>query len=91
MRTNSAAAGTVRVSPLVWLRSTRLSSLPTPWPSITAVWSCTSMVGLASITLTRYSDMLAASEPPADEHRHPLRMLGQMDAAWPAELPAPMT
>src|SRR5215208_2720133 len=89
MSTNSAAVRAVSVEPeTVFLRA-RYSSRPFPPPSITLVLNRTSMFSAASISVIKYSDMLAASEGPRTSSVTLEAYLDRCITACPAELPPP--
>ena len=62
IRMNNAAAGTVSVSPVAQLRSSRPLNCPVPCAPTTSVVRRTSMFAVAAISAMRYSDMLLARE-----------------------------
>ena len=89
--TNTAAAGTVSVTPDSWSRKVRLSRRPVPAPPVTTALCRTAMLGVLVISLTRYSDMLSASDWPRTSIVTLAAYVARWTAACPAEFAPPTT
>ena len=89
--TNRLSRGSCCCCPVLRSRSVTRSSCPSPCPPTTSVFKYTLIIGCAAMALTKYADMLSARFDPRTIMCTDAQYLARCRAAWPAELPAPIT